>query len=140
MSEDITTTEYTLEKIKEKIFMRLGPERFEQLRIDVRGEYYDDLSLHIERTLYGERIVNEQQRTVRVPATWWQHFKLENFPKWILRKYPVSYKSITVTVEFGRHFDFPKCYVPNHSYLSKFVVRDLDPTVRVENPFTGDGF
>ena len=44
------------------------------------------------------------------PATWWQHFKQENFPAWALRAFPVKYtfQTETRTVEFDRTFVFPE--------------------------------
>lgn len=27
----------------------------------------------------------------QIPLSWWQHFKMDNFPKWLLEKFPVQY-------------------------------------------------
>jgi hypothetical protein len=40
-----------------------------------------------------------QERTVRWPATWWDHFKLRWFPAWLKARYPVEYDE--ETYEYG---------------------------------------
>ena len=42
----------------------------------------------VGRTDPGERI--------KVPLTWWDHFKERNFPGWALRRWPVVYREIVV--------------------------------------------
>jgi hypothetical protein len=39
------------------------------------------------------RIATENLDTIElpVPASWWQHFKAEHFPRWMKRKFPVKY-------------------------------------------------
>lgn len=34
--------------------------------------------------------------TIKYPNTAWQHIKQDYFPKWLLRKYPVEYRTVTV--------------------------------------------
>lgn len=45
--------------------------------------------------------LGEQLHTISVnyPADWWQHFKLRWFPKWLTRKYPVEYKTVSYDIK-----------------------------------------
>lgn len=44
---------------------------------------------------------------IEVPKTWWDHWKLEHGPKWLIRKWPVEYKTISVTKEIHQHYVCP---------------------------------
>ena len=36
---------------------------------------------------------------IKYPETWWQHFKLRWFPKWLLKRFPVVYEIRKVDVQ-----------------------------------------
>ena len=60
----------------------------------VRGAIIE-ISTHI----LSNRIVRDTKvLSVSVPRTWWEHFKLDNFPQCLLRRYPVKYRISTDTV------------------------------------------
>lgn len=59
------------------------------------------LKFKIRSDIYGENIGN---REIRIPLTWWQHFKLTVFPTWVLAYFPVKYKVYDIDV---------KCLYPN---------------------------
>ena len=45
--------------------------------------------------------VDEYSQTVGVysaPETWWDHFKARFYPYWLLKRFPVTYKEIEMTV------------------------------------------
>ena len=57
----------------------------------------------------GEKVRHEKQDvTFTYPATWWGHFKLKKFPKWLLKKFPVKYNTYLQTVVFKEIAVFPK--------------------------------
>ena len=33
---------------------------------------------------------------VYMPSSWWEHFKQDNFPEWLLNKFPVTKKKIAI--------------------------------------------
>lgn len=86
--------------------------------------------LAIKRDFFGERIHEkvEVPCTFRVPATAWQLFKRDYFPKWLLKWRPVRYAQIKSieTVTFDRQFCFPNAYLPESEMLGRFYVLDTD--------------
>jgi len=50
--------------------------------------------------VYGEMVAqmdafvlkDEKSLTVKVPATWWDHFKDDHYPKWLQKVFPVRYE------------------------------------------------
>lgn len=62
----------------------------------------DDLVLTLKHEIYGEKAVKE----FTYPATWWDGFKLKFFPKWLLRKYPAKYNTVTFNA-YALLPDFP---------------------------------
>jgi len=41
----------------------------------------------------------EPIKSTKYPANWWEAFKLEFFPSWLLEKYPVCYTTITTEIQ-----------------------------------------
>lgn len=121
------STETTLKLIKEVFEFSINPRDFMGLSFDVRdalGRY----TARIMQKMYGDQIQKEVPVTFycKVPAGWWQHFKQENFPAWLLRKYPVKYVTFSDTkvVEINRKYLFPDAYIEGHPILGKFLIRD----------------
>lgn len=55
----------------------------------------------------GEDVINPDP--VKVPRTWWQHFKLEKMPKWFNKRFPIKYKFYSIDVKY-----IYKDHVPIH--------------------------
>lgn len=128
MNRTPNNSEVILEKFKEVLELNLDKRLFESLtRVEAR-EVLSQLAIEIQREFFAER----KQTGIDVyfhfekPATWWDFFKISNFPAWLLRRFPA--KMVTVTqlknVEFDRKFEFPEAYRPGHDILGKFVIRD----------------
>lgn len=56
-----------------------------------------ELEAHIDLTL--AEIVKLE---VRVPSTWWQHFKEQCFPSWLVKRFPVDY-TVKASQELRRY-------------------------------------
>jgi hypothetical protein len=55
-------------------------------------------------------------RTVeKTPASWWQHFKQDCFPKWALKRWPVRYVKTEVVVRFDPD-KFDRVVTGGHHY------------------------
>ena len=125
---DFKNEETVLNLVKEVTEFYVNPRDFAALSFDVR-QAFGQYVVRIQREMYGEKV----QKSVMVeflakqPKTWWQHFKQENFPAWLLRKFPVQYSFQTEkkTVEFDRTFVFPEAYREGHPVLGKFIIRDF---------------
>lgn len=61
-------------------------------------ELADHIVLNIKRELYAQH-PGPGVVSVTYPKTWWQHFKLRWFPKWLLRRYPVIYNVRKVDIQ-----------------------------------------
>lgn len=62
-------------------------------------EWADELILQLW-TYIGTQEIGEvtHSQSTEVPANWWECFKNELFPMWLLARFPVKTKSITLTV------------------------------------------
>lgn len=131
--DELKNKEYVLQKITEAMQMRINPQDFAQLSFSISSLMYGRYALYIQREMYGEKIQKEVEVEVSFsyPKTWWQHFKKENFPNWLLKKYPVeyAYETKTETVLLDRTFVFPNAYKQGHDILGEFIIRDYH-TVR----------
>lgn len=62
----------------------------------------------------------------QIPASWWQHFKLEKMPKFFTNRWSVKYthKIITKEVKFSRMATYPMAKVDVPEFMGKVVIRD----------------
>lgn len=82
-----------------------------QLRAEVMAEKLE------ERT---------QMVTFEVPKSWWQHFKQEHFPKWLLKKFPVKLESYTRFMTFEHYATYPELpLVFSKDKIGKIVYKDF---------------
>lgn len=51
------------------------------------------------RVLMDVATHNLAENKVEYPANWWQHFKERFFPNWALEKWPVLYKTESITIK-----------------------------------------
>ncbi len=120
--------ETVLNLVKEVAEFYVNPSDFAALSFDVRQAFGQYLVI-FQREMYGEKVQKcvTVEFSAKQPKTWWQHFKQENFPAWLLRKFPVQYSFQTEkkTVEFDRTFVFPEAYREGHPVLGKFIIRDF---------------
>lgn len=68
---------------------------FDQLRIYTINAM-QELAIQIRKFIWKERLGTEE---LEIPATWWDHFKEEHFPDWLLERFPPKY------VKFSYKFD-----------------------------------
>lgn len=61
---------------------------------------------------------------ISYPKNWWQHFKQTFFPKWLLKKYPVKYETVTKTWTYDVEWIFP---------FSPSITKEFGPAVRRVN-------
>lgn len=119
--------EAVLNMVKEVFEFEVNPRDFHQMSFDVR-QAFGKYVVYVMRKAFGEKIQQEVPVvfSYKVPNGWWQHFKQENFPAWLLRRYPVKYEFFTETktVQFDRTFVFPEAYQEGHDILGKFIIRD----------------
>ena len=124
---DFKSDETVLNLVKEVFEFSVNPHEFASMAFDVR-QAFGQYMVRIQREMFGDKVKKDVMVifTIKHPKTWWQHFKQDNFPAWLLRRFPVQYAIHTEnkTVEFDRTFVFPNAYREGHSVLGKFIIRD----------------
>jgi len=81
-----------------------------------------------------EAIVKHRFNAVfRSPRSWWQHFKLECFPKWLQRRFPVLYHTeireevSTQRVKYQHHVGLPefRTIIGDHQPMLHYFERTM---------------
>jgi hypothetical protein len=105
------------------------------------GEYplvEQDLTLTVERILdhmvfslrshmLAEELENRSkvvEFTFEFPSSWWQHFKLQVFPKWLQRRFPIKYAHYKYNkkVIFKKYAAYPKANIAIPDKVGELVV------------------
>lgn len=87
--------------------VRISPERFiTEVLTGRRGELLLRVLLHV---------ATQDEELLKRPKTWWQMFKAQYFPKWLLRRFPVQMEEIWVTHKF------PELEIPEYALGREFV-------------------
>lgn len=79
--------------------MYFSREVLEAMRLD-RVE--DIVSGQMAYRIAGMVATWREERLLRVPANWWQHFKQRFFPRWALKRWPVLYEVYDAAVILPR--------------------------------------
>lgn len=84
----------------------------------------EDLILMIEKTLSSERLgIFEKDISFEQYKSWWQFFKKQYFPRWLLKKFPVKYIKITKRVEVDVKAVYPRlAYYGSDDRFSKYIL------------------
>lgn len=70
--------------------------------------------------------------TLDIPETWWDHFKLEHFPRWMQRRFPIQYRRVVTeesreTVKVCPHLGVPVGNGKHVRYLRESPYREEKP-------------
>lgn len=82
-----TQEQIILDGMHKQLSLVMDPEIVDSLEMYLESPQHGDFrrlydyALHIRRTFYGEKRVDQISHSFAMPATWWQHFKKENFPR-----------------------------------------------------------
>lgn len=60
--------------------------------------------------------------TQSIPATWWQHFKRDHFPNWLVRRFPVRTIALTATLTCVPKAIYPRAKIKFGEPTYKFHV------------------
>lgn len=127
MENEFKSKEAVLHLLKQFIEFNISKRDFDSSKIEVR-ESFGNYVATISRQFYGEQRQDEIPVSFvsKRPATWWEHFKESNFSKWLLKKYPVKYKTETheKIVYLDRTWVFPDAYIEGHPHLQRFYFKD----------------
>lgn len=92
--DDVVVAPITPETIRYEL-QRFHAERFfspEVMRAISMESYRHAATGDLVMRLTGIVAVWREERLLKVPADWWQHFKQRFFPGWALKRWPVLYQ------------------------------------------------
>lgn len=78
--------------------LRVTTEMLEAARLDANMYPFLGECLLIRLSTFIMRL--EQQHTIKVPATWWDHLKQRFAPQWVITRWPINYRTYSATVYF----------------------------------------
>ncbi len=103
--ENVPVESGVLEKLRIGAYTRLSQELVNtdvEVAIDLATK---DILLSTRHLILAQRL---DEKMVRYPATWWQHFKQTFFPYWLLKRFPVIEKDVLMKL-YGA---YPKAKLP----------------------------
>ena len=117
--------EITLQKFKQELERRIDS----RMVVDINNIPFlaNEISLIVRREFYGEHKEEMHAVSFKSPLNWWEHFKHDCLPTWLLSRFPVKYKTSIADVRFSRAFEFPDAHNPNWSPFDTFVIHDNPP-------------
>lgn len=80
----------------------------EALLVDEVRRVRVELETHVLREHIADEVFHS---TVEVPATWWDHWKDDHAPAWLIRRHPVRLRSIPVDVQVQRFLNYPEATI-----------------------------
>jgi len=97
----------------------------ESMRIELDGKLREFTTQLLER-----KIVEDSYPTYynyKVPASWFQHLKLDKAPKWFTNRYPVKFqeKRVKRTVTITRKATYPMADIVVPKNMGHVVIRDI---------------
>jgi len=114
----------TLEKCRMAFEQILSADQLAQLEIIPPREMFGGLAFRVERSSFGEHKREDVEVQFEFPSSWWQHFKQQHFPKWLLKRFPVVMKKHRGKYRVDARFYFPDLPIDH-----------ADPNLRVYIPY-----
>lgn len=84
-----------------------------------RNNLFDDMLMRLSAHVLSDQLVSaDEEVTLDVPASWWQHLKLSHAPEWFKRRWPVVCATWRKDMHFERHRTYPEADVvlPREKY------------------------
>lgn len=99
---EITYKKLILERLDFHTKMRFSRDIVLRVFQTQDGSMMDQIAISIVNSVMGRRKTDIVDFTYQVPENWWESFKESHFKEWLIKKFPVKYKSITI----GKKVDF----------------------------------
>ncbi len=95
----------------------------------ITGDFLKCLYLELREDIWAEKLQDTEKEVkfeFSYPAGWWQYFKQDYFPEWLLKRFPVIKVEIKQwkTVQFQRFAAFPECQDTTERGRAKFVMHE----------------
>jgi len=134
-SDRVFENEYIKSVILEKITFDIKQE-FPTFNIKLDLARYTEamsrnLVHHLRYGILGER----KKKRIPIPKNWWEKLKLEKFPPWILKYFPVQFKNVDILDYFILYPDLP-LPIENHKNFYYFETIQNPYKNEIENGFS----
>lgn len=109
--DTIETEQVLIEKIKHRLRYHLDASRIKDTSsfIVELDPLLQHLVIQLGNDVWEEVLQTETGVVFEdIPKTWFDHFKLEVFPKWLLDKFPARTKTIYKKIKYQRSATYPK--------------------------------
>lgn len=118
----------TLEKLRFSVSKVFNGHVLVSMKVE---EYFDEIIQGIVYGLEAEVMAEKLQEdhiyvTMDIPKSWWQYFKKDYFPGWLLQKFSVKFNTLNKKVIFKRYATYPqlaRVFSPNE--LGKIVYKEF---------------
>lgn len=98
-----------LERLRMYASKHVTGQMLKTMTLSTRLGIFDELVTELVAEVLAEEVDNRSKEvSFEVPATWWDHFKRDYFPDWLLYKFPIKQKTLSKTVTFRRLATYPK--------------------------------
>lgn len=98
-----------LNELRIRLHKRFGRYTFKSIAVNIITQAItDEVTFEISLKILGQRNLQQYDVWYEFPKNWWQHFKLQHFPDWLLKKFPVKTKTHKRVVEFEHNALVPR--------------------------------
>lgn len=115
-----TTSEVLLHRMKVGMQTRVGASFLDSMRLEVFHDYLDDIVLKLRAEVLADKLPPDhvtESRTIKVPRSWWDHWKEEHqnswwagwFARW--RGYRTHVIRLSVSVDLQRFWAYPQANI-----------------------------
>lgn len=130
-SKEVKIKEFVLERMRFHIKNKM--ERLDFIGVQYNLDSYleivsDKMVAHLKVDILSET----QKTDIKIPSSFWQHFKMEWFPEFLLKKFPVQYKYLG-TQEFKILYPHLKTAFPEEQQyviVTKFDSWEVEDNIK----------
>ena len=138
VSEFIDAEKRTLEMLKVGVYRAVNRELLDDAQFVGRtadtsfmADYVGNtMAVQLRAYVLAEK-VHDDFRVLKFdsPASWWQHFKLTYFPRWLLRRRPVRFTTTEKTVHLEAYHGYPDARIalPDEKFGQRVVFAIVNP-------------
>lgn len=131
-----------LSRLKQVATMCIGEHAIKNMDLRALRDDMTDSIIFSLRTNIATEQLSEREKTVtfKYPSSWWQQFKMQKFPAWLLKKYPVQYKKTSQKIRFEEIALYPMlpAIMPDNSgevYFQGLFHQDYRETEKMKEDF-----
>lgn len=85
---------------------------------------FDRMAYRLTADVLAEKLVGDEYHiSTQEPATWWQMWKRDHAPAWLVRRWPVLHRPIRYVVSLTRYGTYPKSQI-QYPALGPVVLRE----------------